>query len=571
MTPYGLLEHLVDFERRIRHLYLRLGDRASFPAEVRFFWNAMAEDERHHLAILERSAGLLDLMEAPPQVSEHTLATLEAKIAAAEAAVARPELSSDEALTHALILEGSELNNLDEAWFGGFRPTLGSLLQAMWPEEEVHINRLVEAARTFSASAAVQQQAVALWSTCRQQHQHALAHTVHAQEATSTVKPAKGGPPMDEAFRFADTLGPSKIIHLYEPATGLKAVLAVDNVACGPAIGGIRMAPDVSAEEAFRLARAMTLKNAAAGLSHGGGKAVIVGDAKMPLAKKEHLLRAFACAIKDITDYIPGPDMGTDERCMAWIKDEIGRAVGLPPAIGGIPLDEIGATGFGLSVCVDVARKFCDLDLRGARIVVQGFGSVGQHAARFLTAQGALLVGVADSQGTLFNPKGLDAARLIALKRAAKSVIDYTEGEKLDTNAVIDLDCEVWIPAARPDVIREENVARLKTKLVVPGANIPITLGAERLLHERHVLVVPDFIANAGGVICAAVEYHGGAQTMAFQMIEEKLRTNTTLVLEEAAQQGTLPRQAAVALAERRIRSAMAYRRWSSASAAHTR
>ena len=295
---------------------------------------------------------------------------------------------------------------------------------------------------------------------------------------------------MDEAFGFADTLGPSKIIHIYEPASGLKAVLAVDNVACGPAIGGIRMTPDVSTEEAFRLARAMTLKNAAAGLPHGGGKAVIVGDAKMPTTEKEHLIRAFACAIKDISEYIPGPDMGTDERCMAWIKDEIGRAVGLPPEFGGIPLDEIGATGFGLSVCVEVARKFCDLDLRGARIVVQGFGSVGKHAARFLTAQGAVLVGVADSRGTLFNSKGLDVARLIELKSAGKSVTDYAEGDKLDTEAAIDLECEVWIPAARPDVIREENVARLKTKLIVPGANIPITPAAERILHDRHVLVI---------------------------------------------------------------------------------
>jgi glutamate dehydrogenase/leucine dehydrogenase len=567
MTPRGLLERLVDFERRIRRVYLTLGDQTTFPAEVRFFWNAMAEDERHHLAILERSAGLLDLMEMPPQVSECTLATLEAKVAAAEAAVTQPELSSDEALTHALILEGSELNNLDEAWFGGFRPTLGALLQAMWPEEEVHIRRLVEAVQTFSTDATLQQQAAALWSTCWQQYLHSSEHTVRAPEARRALTPATGGPPTDEAFRFADTLGPSKIIHIYEPATELKAVLAVDNVACGPAIGGIRMAPDVSTAEAFRLARAMTLKNAAAGLPYGGGKAVIVGDPKLPLAQKEQLIRAFAYAIKDITDYIPGPDMGTDERCMAWIKDEIGRAVGLPSEIGGIPLDEIGATGFGLSACVEVARKFCDLDLRGARIVVQGFGSVGKHAARFLTAQGAVLIGVADSQGTVFNAKGLDVARLTELKSAGKSVIDYAEGDKFDPSAVIDLECDIWIPAARPDVIREENVARLKTKLIVPGANIPVTLAAERLLHDRRVLVVPDFIANAGGVICAAVEYHGGTQATAFQLIEEKIHLNTTLVLEEATKQGTLPRQAAVALAERRVRSAMAYRRWSSARA----
>ena len=343
----------------------------------------------------------------------------------------------------------------------------------------------------------------------------------------------------------------------------------MDNVACGPAIGGIRMAPDVSTVEAFRLARAMTLKNAAAGLPHGGGKAVIGADPKMPMVKKEQLIRAFACAIRDIIDYIPGPDMGTDEHCMAWIKDEIGRAVGLPPEIGGIPLDEIGATGFSLSICVDVARKFADFDLRGARIVVQGFGSVGRHAARFLTAQGAVLVGVADSQGTVCNPKGLDVIRLIELKSTGKSVIDYADGDKLDTNAVIDLECDIWIPAARPDVIREENVARLKTKLVVPGANIPVTPEAERLLHDRQVLVIPDFIANAGGVICAAVEYHGGTQTLAFQMIEEKIRSNTTLVLEEVTKRGTLPRQAAVALAERRVRGAMTYRRWSSAGLPH--
>jgi glutamate dehydrogenase/leucine dehydrogenase len=368
---------------------------------------------------------------------------------------------------------------------------------------------------------------------------------------------------MEEVFGFADALGPSKIIHLYDPAVELKAVVAVDNVACGPSIGGIRMAPDVSTEEAFRLARAMTLKNAAAGLPHGGGKSVIFGDPKIPVAEKEKLIRVFACAIRDITEYIPGPDMGTDERCMAWIKDEIGRAVGLPSEIGGIPLDEIGATGFGLSVCVEVASKFCDLDLRGARLVVQGFGSVGKHAARFLAAAGTVLVGAADSRGTLFNPKGIDVNRLIELKNSGASVLDYPAGEKLAQDAVIDLDCDVWIPAARPDVLRADNVARLKTKLVAQGANIPLTIEAERILHERQVLVVPDFIANAGGVICAAVEYHGGTQTMAFPMIEEKIRTNTTLVLEEAAKTGMLPRQAAVALAERRVRTAMGYRRWS--------
>jgi glutamate dehydrogenase (NAD(P)+) len=122
-----------------------------------------------------------------------------------------------------------------------------------------------------------------------------------------------------EMFRFADDLGPAKIVHIYEPSTGLKAVVVIDNVAAGPSIGGVRMAPDVSVDECFRLARAMTLKNAAAGLAHGGGKSVIFGDHHMPVADKERLIRAFACAIGDLKNYIAGPDMGTDETCMAWV------------------------------------------------------------------------------------------------------------------------------------------------------------------------------------------------------------------------------------------------------------
>jgi glutamate dehydrogenase (NAD(P)+) len=177
---------------------------------------------------------------------------------------------------------------------------------------------------------------------------------------------------MEDAFRFADEIGPLKLVHIHRAAIGLKAVVAIDNVACGPAIGGVRMAPDVSTEEAFRLARAMTFKNAAAGLPHGGGKSVIFADPKMPLRDKERLIRAFAGAIADLKEYIPGPDMGTNELALGWIKDETGRAVGLPREIGGIPLDEIGATGYGLVAAIDVAREHIGLPLAGARIVVQG-------------------------------------------------------------------------------------------------------------------------------------------------------------------------------------------------------
>jgi len=373
---------------------------------------------------------------------------------------------------------------------------------------------------------------------------------------------------MEDIFRFADELGPAKVIHVYEPSVGLKAVLVVDNVARGPAIGGLRIAPDVSTEECFRLARAMTLKNAAADLPHGGGKSVIYGDPKMPTKEKETQIRALASSLREIQEYIFAPDMGTDEECMAWVKDEIGRVVGLPSDFGGIPLDEIGVTGWGLSHATEVALEYCDFDLEGARVVVQGFGAVGKHTARFLTEKGAMLVAVADSRGTIYNPLGLDVLALIELKTAGKSVADYPDGKKLDRDAVIDIECDIWIPAAQSDVIDEENVQRLKAKLVIEGANIPITKGAEKYLYEKGVLCVPDFIANAGGVICAAMEYQGAGRSAAFQAIEEKVCRNTRLVLEEAASRGILPREAAVDLAVQRLKKCMGYRRWSLFSSA---
>jgi len=368
----------------------------------------------------------------------------------------------------------------------------------------------------------------------------------------------------DSAFRFADDLGPQKIVHIYEPGVDLKAILVVDNVAAGPAIGGTRMAPDVSLEECVRLARAMTLKNAAAGLPHGGGKSVIFADPSISAPEKERIMRAFAGAIGDITDYIPGPDMGTDEQCMGWVKDEIGRAVGLPREIGGIPLDEIGATGFGLAAAADVAKDYCGLDLKGARVAIQGFGAVGRHAARFLAGQGAVLVAAADSAGTLSDPNGLNLEALVALKRNGKRLTDAVDGEKRDREAIVGIDCDIWIPAARPDVLHEKNVEQVKARIILEGANIPATEAAERRLHERGVLVVPDFIANAGGVICAAVEFHGGSEAAAFAAIEEKIARNTREVLEAMKISGAQPRDAAITLAEQRVRKAMSTRRWSS-------
>ncbi|MPZ50995.1 MAG: Glu/Leu/Phe/Val dehydrogenase, partial [Dehalococcoidia bacterium] len=156
----------------------------------------------------------------------------------------------------------------------------------------------------------------------------------------------------------------------------------------------------------------------------------------------------------------------------------------------------------------------------------------------------------------------IDVSELARLKEQGAGVCDYPEGRKLERDAIIDVECDIWIPAARPDVIREDNVDRLKTKLLLEGANIPLTAGAEDALYRRGVLCVPDFIANAGGVICAAMEYAGATQSAVFQSIEEKIRTNVESVLGIAVERQTPPRQAAVQLATERVREAMKSRRF---------
>jgi glutamate dehydrogenase (NAD(P)+) len=361
-------------------------------------------------------------------------------------------------------------------------------------------------------------------------------------------------------FRFADDTGPDKIIHLHEPRCNLRAVLVVDNVAAGPAIGGVRMAADASTEECVRLARAMTLKNAMAGLAHGGGKAVIIANPAMPADDKSQLIRAFAFAIRQIEDYIPGPDMGTNETAMAQVHDLIGRAVGLPREVGGIPLDEIGATGYGLCAALQAVQARGALQLDGARIVVQGFGSVGQHAARYLAEQGARVVGVSDSHGARISEAGFDLAQLLAHKSNGQSVAQFGAGRSASEDELLGLPCEIWIPAARPDVIRADNAGLINARVIAQGANIPATAEAEAVLAERGILVLPDFVVNAGGVICAAVEYHQGSEAQAMTVIAEKISDNISQVLDRAEGDGLLPRQAALAIARERVQRAMSYR-----------
>ncbi|HET6213262.1 MAG TPA: Glu/Leu/Phe/Val dehydrogenase [Micromonosporaceae bacterium] len=359
---------------------------------------------------------------------------------------------------------------------------------------------------------------------------------------------------------LVDDLGPAAVHFVRLPA-GAEAFVVVDNVALGPAIGGVRLSTTVTPVEVARLARAMTIKNAVAGLPHGGGKSGIRVGGPLAATDRQRVIRAFAQAISHLVDYIPGPDMGTDETAMAWVQDEIGRAVGLPALLGGIPLDEIGATGYGLAECAQALDAAGRLGLAGARVAVQGFGAVGRHAALQLSRCGALVVAVSDSSGAVYDPAGLDVAAVAEFKRA-HPLGEYPDAKPMARDDLLAVECEVLIPAAQPDVLDEGNAERVRAKAVLQGANLPVTAGGEAILAQRGILSVPDVVANAGGVICAAVEYRGGTPTQAFTAISERIRASTTELLDRiSTQPDLLPSDAAVAMGRSRLVAAQAYRR----------
>ncbi len=357
-----------------------------------------------------------------------------------------------------------------------------------------------------------------------------------------------------------DDLGPGTVCFLGLP-DGAEGIVVVDNLTLGPAIGGVRLAPTVTAAEVARLARAMTIKNAAAGLPHGGGKAGIRAAGPLPTVAKERVVRAFAHAIRHLEGYIPGPDMGTDEAAMAWIHDEIGRAVGLPSTIGGIPLDEIGATGYGLAECAAALEQAGRLPLAGARVAIQGFGAVGRHAALQLGARGARVVCASDSSGAVYDPDGLNVRELADFTRF-QTISEYHDAKPMPRDDLLTIECDVLVPAATADVIHDGNADLVRASVVLQGANLPVTATAEAMLARRGILSVPDVIANAGGVICAAHEYRRGLRTQAFAEISERIRGNTAELLDRLTKwDDLLPHQVAVMMARTRLDAASAYRR----------
>jgi glutamate dehydrogenase (NAD(P)+) len=365
---------------------------------------------------------------------------------------------------------------------------------------------------------------------------------------------------MDDCAVEVDEIGPKLVAYLSDPRTGLDAVVVIDNVDAGVAIGGVRVDPHIDTTTVARLARAMTWKNISAGIPHGGAKAGIRADPALPVREKEQLLRSFARAMRDLRDYVPGPDIGTNEQCMGWVHDEIGRAVAKPRVLGGIPLDEIGATGFGLTVCAKALAEAGHLELAGLRVAIQGFGAVGTHAARFLQDLGAVIVAIADRSGTVINPTGIDAGAAIVHKQATGALHGLMGTDTRRPEAVFAVDCDVIVPAAQPDVITTANMAELKAKVVLPGANIGVSAEAERWLHSQGVLCIPDFVANAGGVIAAAVEYAGGGEATVFDAIGERITRTTRAMLAAIDRYGVAPREAAERVARERLAEAASYR-----------
>ena len=357
---------------------------------------------------------------------------------------------------------------------------------------------------------------------------------------------------------FEDAIGPEKVVQVYDPITKMQGILVIDNTAIGPGKGGIRMVPDISVAEVFGLARAMTWKNALAGIPFGGAKSGIRTPAANGGMKAEYV-RAFAEKIAHLVpeEYIPGPDMNMGEAEMAIVSKTIGTpkaATGKPASMGGLP-HELGSTGYGIALATEVALAHRKMKVDGASVAIEGFGNVGTFTAKFLSEKGARIIAVSDSKGTAYLPSGLSYETLMRVKKENGTVTAYPGAAILPAAQLFATECDVLVPGARPDVINVGNAGSVKAKIIVEAANIPMKPEIEHGLSKKGVLVIPDFVANAGGVISSYVEFIGGSEQEMFSMVKEKITANTRLVIEKATD-GDL-RAAALAIAEERVIDAM--------------
>lgn len=386
-----------------------------------------------------------------------------------------------------------------------------------------------------------------------------------------------------------DAWGPEMVLAVSDPESGLQGVLVIDNTALGPGKGGIRMMPDVTEEEVRRLARTMTWKNALAGIPFGGAKAGIRFSTDEGVEKKKLYLTRFAQALKPFLPkrYIAGPDVNTGEHDMKTFVDAAGNwraATGKPANVcmaafgtkGGRPRrsrvnpgsrgkcgipHEFGSTGFGVAEATRVAAEFAGIPLKGARVAVDGFGNVGSFTCRYLHEMGALIVAVADRDGATFSENGIAPKDLEALRNAGKSIRQYQGGKALSREAFFTTQSDILIPASVTDIIHHGNKKNIKTRIIVEGANIPMRENVEEELFRRNILIVPDFVANAGGVISSYAEYRGYNPKRMFSLVRDRITTSVKAVLKESGRTGTNPRTVALRIAEKRVAHAMKKRR----------
>ena len=291
------------------------------------------------------------------------------------------------------------------------------------------------------------------------------------------------------------------------------------NMARGPSKGGIRFHPGVTLDEVKALAMWMTWKCSLANIPFGGAKGGVICDPKsMSLQELENLTRRFTSEISIIIGPekdIPAPDVYTTPQVMAWIMDTFsmqsgysvpGVVTGKPVAIGG-SLGRDKATARGCLYVVDEAMQVKGIPVEGARVAIQGFGNAGMHAGDLMQRAGYTIVAVSDSQGGVANPKGLDVSGVIAHKTETGSVVGFTGGERITNKDVLEYDCDVLVPAALEKVITAENASKIRAKIVAEAANGPTLPEADKILFDRGIMVLPDILANAGGVTVSYFEW----------------------------------------------------------------
>ncbi|ODU06901.1 MAG: glutamate dehydrogenase [Pseudonocardia sp. SCN 72-86] len=371
---------------------------------------------------------------------------------------------------------------------------------------------------------------------------------------------------MTNSLDLVDDWGPEKIVVVSHRRTGMKGVLVIDNTARGIGKGGTRMTPSVTVTEVARLARVMTWKWAGVDLFHGGAKAGIVADPTSP--DKEAVLRAFARALHNEVprEYVLGLDMGLTENDAAIVQDELGdrgAAVGTPAHLGGVAYDQLGITGFGVAEAADAAAARIGLPMAGARVSIQGFGAVGRAAAQRFVELGAVVVAVSTAHGALHDPTGLDVAKLLEAYTAHGDSFVTELGDRHPAGHELTVACDVLVPAATQDVIDRVLADAVTARLVVEGANLPTSPEAKQTLAARGITVLPDFVANAGGVIAAGFAmdarysaFRPDTDTV-FATVADKLRANAVTVLDEAERMRMTPFDAGLTLAQGRVRAAM--------------